>query len=311
MKDFLNEAVSKCVHGTKIFRKCVTLLLLGCASAYAEDQTSLDWLLDIDVAYQQQNIGKSTADLTSVIIAPSLELGNWDLSLSLPWYEKQGEFYINGIRPRLITRCERITSLTPAKQKILIERGKITQKQLDRCDKVLDALSELNATHSGIGDITAFARYRFPLSADINWGTSFGVGYKADTGDSETGIGSGTKDGLLEFGVFYQRNTFSFSANAGYDFVSGDESVAEVYQTKNFAYTNINISKKITEWLTLGASFNGQQAYLVDAATTKIVTEYIDISPLDQLTLHFYISQYSGDSFLPDKELGANLTYSF
>lgn len=296
---------------SKIIQISSCCLFWLCAVVHAEQQTDLDWLLDIDTEYQQQNIGKSTAELKSVVFAPSLELGGWDLSLTLPWYQKQGEFYINGVRPHLLTRCERITNLTPARQKILIERGKVTQKQLDRCDKILDTLAELNQTHSGIGDVTAFAHYHLPLGVDTGWGANFGLGYKADTGDSETGIGSGTKDGLLEFGVFYHGDTFSFSANAGYDVVSGDEAVADVYQTRNYAYTNFNISKKLTDWLTLGASFNGQQAYVSNDPATKNVTEYFDLTPIDQLTLHFYVSQYLGDGFLPDKELGANITYSF
>jgi hypothetical protein len=297
----------------KLINLLLPILSLGgvVGVANAEEQTSLEWLFDVDAGYQQQTIDKSTAELTSVIFAPSLELGNWDLSLNVPWYEKQGEFYINGTRPRLITRCERITNLKPARQKLLIELGKLTQKQLDRCEIVLETLTQLNAKHSGIGDITGFARYRFPLGDDSGWGASLGAGFKSDTGDSETGIGSGTQDGLFELGLFLQRDKFSFSVNLGYDAVSGDESIADIYQTQNYAYTSLNLSRSITSWLTLGASFSGQQAYVANGEDTKIVTEYIDLSFVENLNIHLYASQYSGDSLLPDKELGANITYSF
>lgn len=278
---------------------------------YAEEQANVDWLLDVDAGYQQQTINKFTAELTSVILAPTLEVGGLDLSLIIPWYQKQGEFYINGIRPRLITRCEGITSLTPARQKILIERGKLTQKLLDKCNMVLDALGDLNATQSGIGDITGFARYHFPIGADSGWGTSLGLGYKSSTGDSDTGIGSGTQDALLELGVFFTRDNFSFSVDAGYDVASGDDAIADVYQTQNVAYASINMSRNFTDWFTLGVSFNGQQAYVVHGEDTKILTEYIDVKPFDALNIHLYTSQYSGDDLLPDKEIGANFTYSF
>jgi hypothetical protein len=300
---------------TTIYIKPLSVLLLVCGSCCllssltvrADDKISMDWFLDVDAGYQQQRIEKSTTELKSVTFAPSLGVGNWDLSLTVPWYEKQGEFYIDGIRPHLVTRCERLTNLIPARQKRLIETGKLTQKQLDGCDKILDALAQLNDMHSGVGDLTSFARYHSALGDSVDWSTNFGLGYKADTGDSETGIGSGTK----EAGLSYQANTFSFGANAGYDIASGDNSIDDIYQTRNYLYATLSAANKFTNWLTLGISLNAQQAYVVDEKNTKILTEYMDISPLDQLRVHLSVSQYSGDSYLPDKEVGANITYSF
>lgn len=306
---------NRIIKKSKLRRSLPMLSLMGfvCGSlaAHADEQTNLEWLFDVDAGYQEQTIDQSTAKLTSVIFAPSLELGNWDLSLNIPWYEKQGEFYINGTRPRLITRCERITSLKPARQNLLIALGKLTQIQLDRCEIVLETLTQLNAKHNGIGDITGFARYNFLLGDDTGWGTSLGLGYKSDTGDAETGIGSGTRDTQFELGVFFRRNKFSLNFNVGYDLVSGDESIADIYKTQNYAYASINLSRSFTDWLTLGVSFNGQQAYVANGEDTKILTEYINLSFVENVNIHFYTSQYSGDSLLPEKELGANLTYSF
>lgn len=277
----------------------------------AKEKTTLDWMLDVDLGYQQQTIQKSTAELTSITFSPSVIWGNWDLSLTVPWYETQGEFYINGIRSRLAARCERITNLAPALQKLLVGRGLLTQKQIQTCDLALGLLTQLNAKQNGIGDVTGFAHYNFPLGADTGWGASLGVGYKSNTGDSDTGLGSGTQDGLFELGVFFAHEQFSLSLNAGYDFVSGDAAIADVYQTKNFAYTSINLSKDFTDWFRLGVNFSGQQAYIVHGGDTKIFTEYIDLTPFEKLSIHVFVSQYSGDDLLPDKEVGANLTYSF
>lgn len=278
---------------------------------YAEEPAQLEWLLDVDVSYQQQTIGKSNTELSSLTLAPSLEWENLYLSLTIPWYEKSGEFYINGVRSQFITRCDRLTALKPARQTALIESGKITQKLLDKCVMVLDTLGQLNATHSGIGDVAGFARYHFLSETDNGWSTNLGVGYKSNSGDSDIGIGSGTQDLLLEWGVNFSRENFIFSLNAGYDFMSNDNSIQDVYQTKNFAYTSADISQGITDWLRLGASFNAQQAYVEHGVDTKIVSEYVNLAFFDQLNIHVYISQYNGDSLLPDNEVGVNLSYGF
>lgn len=291
------------------------LLLSASYSAVAAESSVLaddvaEWVFDFDGGRQQQTFNNSTADLTHVIFTGVWSLENWDASLDAPWYEKQGNFFINGVRPRLIIRCERLEALTPLRQKVLLALGKITQRQLNVCTILLNKIAQASMQNSGMGDVSGVIKYNYPLDDEARWSTHIGLGYKADNGDAETGIGSGTKDTSLESGIVFAGEKNSFSAVFGYNWVSDSSAIAGVYKSKNYAYVDIDCSHTFTDWFSAGAIYVNQQAYVDAGSATKITTGYIDFTATENLMLHIYLTHYSG-SDTPDKEAGLSIHYNF
>lgn len=282
-----------------------------CPSAFADDKNGLDWGIDVNLGHQQQSFSTATAELTSVTFNPLLQVDNWNFSFSLPWYKSQGEYFVNGIRPLLITRCERLDSVTPARLQLLVQRGDITQKQIETCAILLSEVAKLNESHSGVGDISGFARYAKAVSDDGVWNASVGLGYKTDSGDSEAGLGTGTKEVMLDVGISMALSDYFFNIMLGYNMVSSHDDIEEIYSPKNYAYANVDLSKAITNWCTLGANVSAQQAYIEDGESTQSITGYVNFSLTSTLELHLYTSRYNASNYSPTSEVGANISYSF
>jgi hypothetical protein len=285
------------------------IMLLVCAFSGLTHADS-NWNFDIGVDRQHQTFGQSTSDLTTVSFDPSFQSDNWLFSLSAPWYKTQGDYYLNGVRPRLITRCERLSSLSPARQAILIAKGKVTQKLINRCERLVDVKTRLDESQQGIGDITGFVNYSLPLVDDSSWSAIFGLGYKSDTGDVDSQLGSGTKDGLVEGGLSYGSDKASFGITLGYDFVSDGEKISGVYEPQNYAYAHFNGAYNLGDWVSIGFVASSQKAYVVGGHDVKSVTEYVTFSAGDHVSFKIYTVQFSGEES-PDKEIGASLSCSF
>lgn len=284
---------------------CVNVFVLR---VHAEEVV---WDVNLNLSKQHQSFESSSADLTTLSLDPSLQYGNWDFSLSVPWYRSEGEYYLNGVRPLLVARCTKLQGLTATQIQKLINRGILTEKQVARCENFMNKLDELNEPHSGIGDVTAFIHYSFAVDNDEIWKASAGLGYKSDSGDASTGLGSGTKDVMFELGISAATERNLFNLVIGYDSIIDSNDFKGVYEPENYAYASAELSRLINDWLTLGATLNIQQSNIAEGDDTKSVTGYVDFIFSPQWNLHCYMSRYANTQFSPDSEFGVNIRYTF
>ena len=160
----------------------------------------------------------------------------------------------------------------------------------------------------GIGDITAFVHYGMPLDDRGIWLGSVGLGYKADSGDVDEGMGSGTRDvmaeGILGAGI----GKFNATAVAGYTWIVGGDAEEG---TDDYAYATLDLSVKPLQWLALGVSWDYQQAYVEVGDNAQWFTAYVGFKPLDSLRVRLYSKDYRDTVGYPDKEYGGYVGLSF
>ncbi len=307
------------------FKRHILVVILAVTSGttvFADDTKNVNWGLDASLGYQQQNLESSTAKLSSFDLDPSLQINNWDFSLSLPWYKIQGRYFLNGTRPLLQRTCDAIQNLSAQQIKNRIQRKSIkkgitlTEIKIDeRYTSLTNSCAALdqanNEYHTGLGDVSGFTHYSIALDESSVWNVTTGLGYKTDSGDAEVGLGSGTKDTMIELGIGMVADKNTFTITLGYSFVASHDSAIEIYLPNNYAYTNLDFSRALTNWLTLGANIAAQQAYIEGGDATKSITAYSDFMLSPQLNLHIYTSRYGKTSYSPQSEVGANIRYSF
>jgi hypothetical protein len=283
----------------------------GSDKELSDENTDSDWSLDLSVGHQKQSFSSATARLSSLSINPSFSTGNWNFFVSLPWYKIEGDYYIDGYASRFATFCSRLNELTDIRKAQLIKLGKITTQQVKNCNAFQSRVEDLNEAKSGIGDVSGFVHYVYDLDDEGLWSATTGLGYKADTGDAELGLGTGTKDAIVELGVNLRTEKNFLGVLVGYTLNLTDQSVDEVYQSKNYAYVSIDASQSFTKWFSLGANWNMQQAYIEGEDATQFVTIYLDFSFFTDAALRLYTNRYKESEVAPDSEVGVELSYRF
>ena len=300
----------------------VSLTFTSAATVFADDEKNVNWGLDVSLGHQQQSLESSTATLSNFDVDPSLQIDNWDFSLSLPWYKIQGRYFLNSTRPILQRTCDAIQNLSVEKIKDRIQRNAIkkgrtlTEIKIDeRYTNLTNSCVALNQAnneyHSGLGDISGFTHYSIALDESSVWNVTTGLGYKIDSGDAKVGLGSDTKDTMIELGIGMVTDKNTLTITLGYTFVASHDSEVGIYLPNNYAYVNLDLSRALTNWLTLGANIAAQQASIDGGEATKSITAYGDFTLTSQINLHIYTSHYGNTAYSPQSEVGANIRYSF
>jgi hypothetical protein len=274
-------------------------------------ENEVDWSLDLGVGQQQQTFSNATAKLSSFSLTPSLTVNNWNLFVSLPWYRVKGDYFLEGNRPKFVTLCNRLNSLTSARKTLLVNNGIVTQQQVNNCAAFQAQLDDLNKVNSGLGDVSGFVQRLYELESDGTWSMTAGLGYKSDSGDVDLGLGTGTQDAMLEVGVNMQTEKNFLNAMLGYNLIVADEEIDDLYQSKNYAYASIDFSRSLTKWFSLGANWSAQQAYIEGEEATKFIRVYADFLFMPEAALRLYTSRYLGTENVPNSEAGVELSYRF
>lgn len=288
--------------------------------SYAENDSDVNWGADLSVRRDHQKFDETDADLNTFSLQPYVQLGNWDISLSLPWQKIDGEYFVNGFQPNPSRICQRLSSLTPLQRLVLVNRGNVTPEQLDYCDNQTVGTAVVNDSVSGMSDMSLFVRYATPLDKQGIWLGSFGVGYKFDNGDVNSGLGSGTRNTSIDTAISFLSGKWTGYAALGYTLVSGgiayttesetDEGIVNHYYD-DYAYVTLDGGYKFTPWLTVGASANTQQASFPESDDVQWVTAYVTIKMYKKFRVRTYFNSYLDVSGYPEEEFGASLGYSF
>jgi hypothetical protein len=266
------------------------------------------WGADMLLGTAHQEYSSANADMNSISIAPYVLVGGWEISVSLPWYSIDGNYFTNGALPRVLDTCNRLLGLSETRQQRLIRRGRITQNQLDNCQTAVDELAEAEASASGVGDLGFYANYGVNLTESGTWWGGLGLGYSLDNGDYEKGLGKGSRDTTVQLTLGSSINHWQTQLMVGYVLVDPTETTEDV---DHYAQFSAGIGYEFTDWLTLGADYIVEQSYVVDEKDVKILSLHTDIKFADNWSLHLYVSDYADVETYPDTEFGMSLGYSF
>lgn len=294
---------------SRCMKKIIVILgsfLWMTAAAVQAEQESIFWGADLSLGASHQEFANASADLNRVDLAPYVGLGNWQVSLQLPWLQSDGDYFTNGQLPRVVNLCNWVTGLSDARIQRLINRGRLTQNQVDGCETLVDEMAEAEASRSGMGDIGVQANYGFNLSE--HWWLGAGLGYSHDNGDYEKGLGKGSRNLDMQLSLGGEINRWQPSLMLGYVWVDATETAELV---DNYALASAGLGYKFTDWLTLGVDYRVEQSYVVDEADIKQWQLYSNLRFGEQWYLHAYWSQYAEEPGYPESEMGASLTFSF
>lgn len=297
-----------------------TALCIPTAYAQPQKESAINWGMDLRIQREHQDFDDSDAQLNTLSLQPYMQVGNWDISLNLPWQQIDGEYFVNGFQPTPSRICERLSSLSFLQRQVLLNRGRITNEQLNYCDNQSAEPEVIDSSVSGMSDVSLMARYAMPLDQQGVWLGSLGLGYKWDNGDKNSGIGSGTRDTTADLSLSGLSGKWIGFVSVGHVWISGGVAYSEVDETNDevinygyddYAYATLDGGYKFTDWLTLGARANIQQAYIPGGEDVKWLTAYANFRVYKKFRLRTYVNDYLDVAAYPEQEFGASLSYSF
>ena len=281
---------------------CWSVPLLASAS-----EDSALWGVDLSLGTAHQEYAAASADMNSFNVTPYVLLDGWEISVSLPWYQIDGNYFTNGTLPRVLDICNRLVGLSDARQQWLIRRGRITQNQLDNCQAAVDELGA-EASASGAGDIGFYANYVVNLTESGDWWGGLGVGYSLDNGDYKKGLGKGSRDTSVQLTSGSTIGKWQTQFMLGYVMVDPTDTTENV---DDYAQALAGIAYAFTERLTLGMDYSIEESYIVGEDNINIFTVYGDFSFSEQWKIHLYVSDYAENEQYPESEIGASLLFGF
>lgn len=307
-------------HHCLVYFALCSVLSTPLAFAQSQKESAIDWGMDLRIQREHQDFDDADAQLNTLSLQPYMQVENWDISLNLPWQQIDGEYFVNGFQPTPSRICERLSSLSFLQRQVLLNRGRITNEQLNYCDNQNAEPEVVDSSVSGMSDVSLMARYAMPLDQDGVWLGSLGLGYKWDNGDKNNGIGSGTRDTTLDVSLSGLHGKWIGFVSVGQVWISGGVAYSEVDETNDevidygyddYTYATLDGGYKFTDWLTLGARANIQQAYIAGGEDVKWLTAYANFRFYEKFRLRTYVNDYLDVAAYPEQEFGASLSYSF
>ncbi len=275
-------------------------------NAAAEEKKN--WGVDFSVNSQHQEYELVDAEMQNLNFSPYFQTDNWTFSVAVPWMSIKGDYFINGSVPRVVNFCTRLQEISPSIIQRLINRGRITTEQIERCNQLSGTLDEMEESQSGVGDISLAADYVKAWGVDEAWWTSLGLEYKADNGDVENGIGSGSRDTRVSLGVGYQGEKWSNHLDVSFTRVSATDTS---YEIEDYSSMSTGIAYLFWAKLTWGLDYQLEQAYLKNAEDIKYFSTYLDWSITDNIGLRLAASDYQDVAEYPQSEYAVGFHFSF
>jgi len=282
-----------------------TLLAWGCLTLPA---SAAEWQMTVDAEHIEQSFEDGDATLDTITLAPALHLQDWSFYLTIPWQKIDGTVFINNAYPNLAYICGQINSLTPMQILYLIRHDKLTLQQVQYCDSTGGMVSEeLQDQATGLSDLELFASYYLPQFSNSLSGTA-GLGYKHDNGDAEKGLGTGTRNLYAETSWLLQGNTVGLILTLGYEHLLKNDTDID-YQ--DYGYGSAELYWRPVEIVTLGAEYHYQQAVadVLDDFDYQVL--YLAFGPGSGFGARLFTTIYPDETGYPDKEVGANISYTF
>lgn len=267
-----------------------------------------EWDLQLSAERLHQSFADGDADLDTVTFTPSVSVGDFSLTATVPWQHIDGTYFVNTVYPALVNACSYLNSLSNLTKLRLIRQGRLTLEQVQYCNQNAGVeTSTLDDSVAGAGDIELLASYFLPPLSE-NASTSMGLGYKFDNGDVDKGLGSGTRDVFTEAALLLQGERLHLLLTLGYDWVQSDASGLDL---QDYGYASLDAGWQLFEPFTLGVEYHYQQAVTELLSDLDYVTGYGNLTLGDHVSVRLSATDYRNADGYPDKEIGASLAWQF
>lgn len=238
----------------------LALVLSLSTLAQAAEIPEPEWSFELQGSVSRQEYAKGTLRTWEAMLSPAVNLGNLQLFVDAPYYNKQADF--------------------SGAVKIYGPRGRLIGQFLATKQKQFE----------GMGDITLGGSYALPLEND-DLGITAGLTYKPDNGDAAQLLGSDSRDLSVSLDGQYTLDKLTLQTGIGHTWIDSNQNVAG--NADAYLFWSAGISIKPADGLRLGISYSDQdEPYLnaPDQAITRLSAGW-DISKI--LTIKAGFSRYA------------------
>lgn len=281
------------------------LLAVMAGNLQAED---VEWDFTVEAERVEQSFDDGDSTIDTVTLAPALHVGDWSFSLSAPWQQVDGSYFVNNAYPNLEYLCSQINGLTALQKWLLYQNGTLTPQQIQYCNQTGGVESvTLQDEVDGWNDIEVFASYFLPLPSDA-FSAALGVGYKHDNGDAEAGLGTGTRDLFAEANGWWRAGAVVIGLTLGYEHLLENSTSIEL---NDYGYTSLDARWQVRDWVAPGVEYHYQQANADVLDDLDYFTYYVRVGRSSGLGARLFITDYRDATGYPEEEFGGSLSYSF
>lgn len=267
-----------------------------------------EWDLQLSAERLHQSFADGDADLDTVTFTPSVSVGNFSLTATVPWQHIDGTYFVNTVYPALVNACSYLNSLSNLTKLRLIRQGRLTLEQVQYCNQNAGVeTSTLNDSVEGAGDIELLASYFLPPLSE-HASTSVGLGYKFDNGDVDEGLGSGTRDVFAETALLLQGERLHLLLTLGYDWVQSDDSGLDL---QDYGYAALDTGWRLFEPFILGIEYHYQQAVTDLVGDLDYLTGYGELALGEHWRARLSVTDYRNADGYPEEEIGGSLAWQF
>lgn len=284
--------------------KHLLLLCIICGCPWAAAEPEVHFFLDAEAVEQSFEYGD--ADIYTITLSPSLSGEDWSVSLSLPWQQIEGRYFVNNRFPNLAYLCSQLATLSPRAKLILVRRGVVTPSQVAYCNQQHGDIEDVEASYEGLADADLFANYYLPTDFDAVSG-SLGIGYKHDNGDYEEGLGTGTREVYVETSWLWSAGAIEIMTSLGYQFIVNNSTDIEL---KDYGYGSLDLRWNAARYLAVGVEYHYLQANADILDDMDYIDWYLQLGRAYGVSLRLVYTEYDEDGY-PEEEYRANLSYSY
>lgn len=271
-------------------------------------QSDLTYGLSMYTEQQHQKFNSSSADITTLAINPYVLLGNWSLSVDIPWQKISGDYFVNNFQPSTPFICQQLGNLNAAQLNSFLAAKPKFQSAYKLCNTLTTNTTQTDGDVSGISDISSYLSYGKPLDQNNIWYGMLTMGFKWDNGDIENGLGSGTKDILFEASVNAIKGIWISTFSAGYNAILSGE---DKDNYENYGYLTTDLAVRAGEIVKLGSQLEWQQAASDFTDDISSIAIYITASPFEKLQLRLMLTDYLDTSGYPEQEIKGSMIFRF
>ena len=285
----------------------VSAIMLAVMAGNLQAQ-EVEWDFTVEAERVEQSFEDGDSTIDTFTLAPALHVGDWSFSLSAPWQQVDGSYFVNNAYPNLEYVCSQINSLTALQKWLLYQNGTLTPQQIQYCNQTGGVESvTLQDSVDGWNDIEIFASYFLPLFSDV-FSAAVGLGYKHDNGDAEAGLGTGTRDLFAEANGWWHLGKVVIGLTLGYEhLLENSTSIA----LEDYGYTSLDARWQLHELVAPGVEYHYQQANADVLDDLDYFTYYVRVGRSSGLGARLFITDYRDATGYPEEEFGGSLSYSF
>ncbi len=262
----------------------------------------LTW--DMSIEHARQRFEDTDGHYTRVTLMPGVEWGDgWQMRLELPWQKTQGETVVARASPQLVSVCEWALS-HPRRVQMWLAQGRITQAQLDRCNDLGGGVASTNA--DGLADSILWVNRFIPLSE--RWAVLPQLGYKSDSGDANTGLGSGTQDAIVEAGFYADVAPLSFYILIGHERVLKQSSLGDL---DDFNYATLELDYALSAQWAVATGIHHETTQVDYLDDMQSVSTQLNWRFLKSYNARLLLQRYNEESGYPELETAVSISISF